>query len=184
MSSLVRSGNLCALARHSLPRFDLYSALGVEPSADVATIRAAYQHLLAWQSRDPTLAETRRLERATRAHEWLTDPELRSEYDAARAQAAARSAEKAAIDAAETAPVLEGEPETTTFHAAVIEPMPAEDISWPNVDQGHEVLERPDFARGELQRSDLDRVAGVEWSTTPITPTTSRRSRRSLGVLA
>lgn len=79
------------MARQSIPRFDLYGELGVEPSADEDAIEAAYRALI-WRH-DPAVAgvdDDARLVRLRVAHLWLADSERRSRYDASRSRAAAR----------------------------------------------------------------------------------------------
>src|SRR5207244_2997147 len=77
-------------------RFDLYAALGVDPSADLVAIEQAYLDLIDAQSGNTGASTERRIFRARVAREWLTDPELRGRYDTSRARAASRSAAKAA----------------------------------------------------------------------------------------
>jgi len=83
---------LPSVARQTLPRFDLYAELGVEPSADSASIEAAYRSMiLRWDPDGEAGRGDRRIVRARLAREWLTDPERRGRYDASRARAAARA---------------------------------------------------------------------------------------------
>src|SRR5262245_42443840 len=84
------------VARQSIPRFDLYAALGVDPSADLVAIEQAYLDLIDAHSGNTGAATERRIFRARVAREWLTDPDLRARYDTSRARAASRSAARAA----------------------------------------------------------------------------------------
>src|SRR6185295_7355092 len=84
---VVRSGTLAPVARQAIPRFDLYAALGVDPSADDAAIEAAYWDLFGQYGGDAEASDDRRIVRARLAREWLTDPDRRSRYDASRARA-------------------------------------------------------------------------------------------------
>jgi DnaJ domain len=83
------------VARQAIPRVDLYEELGVEPSADDDAIEAAYQSLTWRHDPDVTgINEDARLVRLRLAHEWLTDTERRSRYDASRSRAKARASAK------------------------------------------------------------------------------------------
>lgn len=80
------------MARQSIPRFDLYAELGVEPSADDGAIEAAYHAQVDRHLPNLDAAATRkRVSRLNQARDWLSDSELRSRYDASRARSAARS---------------------------------------------------------------------------------------------
>jgi DnaJ-like protein len=81
-----------AVARQSIPRFDLYAELGVNPSADEATIEAAYRVAMERKYPDVDPADDRRTVRLRLARTWLTDPERRNRYDASRSRAAVRAA--------------------------------------------------------------------------------------------
>jgi hypothetical protein len=84
------------VARQSIPRFDLYGELGVDPSADTETIETVYREFI---QNEPDLTRPADLRRAARrriARDWLIDPESRSRYDASRARAATRAADRAA----------------------------------------------------------------------------------------
>ena len=84
------------MAPQSIPRFDLYAELGVEPSADDGAIESAYHAQIDRHLPNVDAATTRaRLARLNTARDWLSDSELRSRYDASRARAAARSAVEA-----------------------------------------------------------------------------------------
>jgi hypothetical protein len=85
------------VARQSIPRFDLYAELGVEPSADDGAIEAAYHAQVDRHLPNLDAAATRkRVARLNLARDWLSDSELRSRYDASRARSAARSTAGAA----------------------------------------------------------------------------------------
>lgn len=85
------------MARQSIPRFDLYAELGVEPSADDGAIEAAYHAQVDRHLPNLDAAATRkRVARLNQARDWLSDSELRSRYDASRARSAARSTAGAA----------------------------------------------------------------------------------------
>ena len=80
------------MARQSIPRFDLYAELGVEPSADDGAIEAAYHAQIDHHLPNVDASATRRrVARLNQARDWLSDSELRSRYDASQARAAARS---------------------------------------------------------------------------------------------
>ncbi|HVA85074.1 MAG TPA: J domain-containing protein [Candidatus Saccharimonadales bacterium] len=69
-----------------IPSDDLYARLGVPPDADAPTIDRAWRSLL--KRHHPDVAGAVSLEIAKRinvAHDWLSRPELRARYDAARA---------------------------------------------------------------------------------------------------
>ena len=80
------------MARQTIPRFDLYTELGVNPSADEATIEAAYRAAMERRYPDVDPADDRRTVRLRLARAWLTDPERRNRYDASRSRAAGRAA--------------------------------------------------------------------------------------------
>jgi hypothetical protein len=81
------------VARQSIPRFDLYAELGVEPSADDGAIESAYHWQIDQHLPNVDAAATRsRVARLNTARDWLSDSELRSRYDASRARAARASA--------------------------------------------------------------------------------------------
>jgi len=68
-----------------IPGIDLYRELEVDPTASLATIDAAYRSLM--KRHHPDVAGpggSRRAQRLNLAHEWLTDPERKRRYDAAR----------------------------------------------------------------------------------------------------
>ena len=78
-----------AVARQSIPRFDLYTELGVEPSADDGAIESAYHAQIDRHLPNVDASATRaRVTRLNTARDWLSDSELRSRYDASRARAA------------------------------------------------------------------------------------------------
>lgn len=167
------------VAGQSIPRFDLYAALGVDPSADDAAIEAAYWDLFGAYGGDAEASDDRRIVRARLAREWLTDPDRRSRYDASRARAAARSAAKAAAAAAAEA----GTPEPRGTDAAdeLDDQEIAEDtIPWPAADLARQAaMER---RAAELVQSE----SSIEWSATPAVPVeqtlrgrSARRPRRS-----
>ena len=114
------------MARQSIPRFDLYGELGVEPSADSDAIEAAYRALIDRQPDAASAANVRSGARLRLAREWLSDPERRKRYDASRARAAARAEKAADAEARELAGAASEEPTTTG------------DIPWPARD-----LDRP-----------------------------------------
>ena len=89
------------VARQSIPRSDLYGDLGVDPSADAVAIEAAYRDLIDRLAQSEATKDLRRAARLRLAHEWLTDPERRSRYDASRAKAAARAEKAAEVEARE-----------------------------------------------------------------------------------
>jgi hypothetical protein len=93
---VVRSGTLPPVARQSIPRFDLYGELGLDSSADMVAIEAAYRELIDREPEGTGAAGVRRGARLRIARDWLTDPDLRERYDASRARSAARAAGKAA----------------------------------------------------------------------------------------
>jgi hypothetical protein len=93
---VVRSGTLPPVARQSIPRFDLYAELGLDPSADMVAIEAAYRELVDGEPEATGAAGVRRTARMRIARDWLTDPDLRERYDASRARSAARAAGKVA----------------------------------------------------------------------------------------
>jgi hypothetical protein len=90
------------VARQSIPRFDLYATLGIGPSADAVEIEAAYRRLVDGRGDAAGRPSDRDVVRARLARHWLTDPELRSRYDASRSRAAARAAARTASAAAAT----------------------------------------------------------------------------------
>jgi len=150
------------VAGQSIPRFDLYAVLGVEPSADTETIEAAYRDFMERHGTGAGGSPDRPIVRARVAHLWLTDSERRSRYDASRARAAARDA---ARDAAKAAPL-----------AADGQPDEDDTIPWPAADlaRSEGVAERPE--------------AGIAWSSTPPEARggragAPRRSRRRPGGL-
>ena len=156
------------MARQSIPRSDLYGDLGVDPSADTDAIEAAYRDLIDPLSRSNAAADVRRAARLRVAREWLTDPDLRSRYDASRARAAAR-AEKAAADEAQAMAALPPEAGPSEDADLVPDATPAADIPWPARD---------------LHRQSPD----IEWSSTPDearedSTSARRRSGLPLGVL-
>ncbi|MFN8621178.1 MAG: J domain-containing protein [Chloroflexota bacterium] len=68
-----------------LPGFDLYAELEVSPVASVETIDAAYRSLAKRNHPDTAgdgPAQMERIKRINVAHDWLSDPALRSLYDA------------------------------------------------------------------------------------------------------
>jgi hypothetical protein len=148
---------LCApVARQSIPRFDLYAALGVEPSADAIAIEAAYDDLIQEHGAGTGAAVERRIFRARVAREWLTDPDLRDRYDASRDRAASRAAAKAAGTVAESDAGDDA----------------ADDLPWLTADDLPE-LDRPPAA-------DVDRPdPTIAWSTTPPAPPEPRARRSS-----
>ena len=151
------------VARQSIPRSDLYGDLGVDPSADAVAIEAAYRELIDRLAQSEAAKDVRRAARLRLAHEWLTDPERRSRYDASRAKAAARAEKAADVEARELAGSAREEP-----NGAEAEPAEAETIPWPS--------------------RDLERPAGIQWSTTPDgladdEPAPRRRSRLPMGAL-
>ena len=160
------------VARQSIPRFDLYAALGVDPSADAESVESAYQDFVGRRGSNAGESGQRQFLRARLAREWLTDPELRSRYDTSRARAAARAAEKAAGAASEPAD-------------AENEPAWADDLPWLKAD-----LDQADLDQRAVnvdRAAGVDRAADVEaapptitWSTTPPAPPEprARRSRR------
>lgn len=167
------------VARQSIPRFDLYAALGVDPSADAESVESAYQDFVGRRGSSAGAPGQRQFLRARLAREWLTDSELRSRYDTSRARAAARAAEKAAGVTSEPA---DAENESAW----------ADDLPWLKADlddQADDVDRRAgvDRAAGVDRPAGVDRAAGVEpspptitWSTTPPAPPEprARRSRR------
>ena len=110
------------MARPTLPRYDLYGDLGVEPWAEADEIDAAYRERMDLLAESSTAADMRRAARLRVAREWLTDPELRARYDASRSRAAAR-AEKAAAEEAEALAATAPEPD-----ASPTIPWPARDL--------------------------------------------------------
>jgi hypothetical protein len=81
------------VARQSIPRFDLYAELGVEPSADDGAIESAYHWQIDQHLPNVDAAATRsRVARLNTARDWLSDSELRSRYDASQARAARAAA--------------------------------------------------------------------------------------------
>ncbi len=70
-----------------LPSFDCYGVLGVPITATTTEIEAAFRAAAMREhpdvSPDPAAA-TLRMQRLNVARDWLTDPERRSRYDAAR----------------------------------------------------------------------------------------------------
>jgi hypothetical protein len=81
------------VARQSIPRFDLYAELGVEPSADDGAIESAYHWQIDQHLPNVDASATRsRVARLNTARDWLSDSELRSRYDASRARAARAAA--------------------------------------------------------------------------------------------
>lgn len=155
------------VARQSIPRSDLYGDLGVDPSADAIAIEAAYRELIDRLAQSEAAKDVRRAARLRLAHEWLTDPERRSRFDASRAKAAARAERAADVEAREFAgsDVEAGE-------SAAVEPgeteADADTIPWPS--------------------RDLQRSAGIQWSSTPDgladdEPAKRRRSRLPMGAL-
>ena len=71
-------------SRDPLPEFDLYKELEVDREATIETIIAAYRSLAKRFHPDVSSSENlSRIQRMTVARRWLTDPELRSVYDAA-----------------------------------------------------------------------------------------------------
>ncbi|HKG56863.1 MAG TPA: J domain-containing protein [Candidatus Limnocylindrales bacterium] len=84
--------------RHIVPNDDLYARLEVQPDASYETIEIAWRALL--KRHHPDIAGATALETAKRinvAHDWLSDPELRSRYDEERgaARVAARARRRA-----------------------------------------------------------------------------------------
>ena len=144
------------VARQSIPRFDLYAALGVEPSADAIAIEAAYDALIDEHGAGTGAAVERRIFRARVAREWLTDPDLRERYDASRERAASRAAAKAAGTSAEADAGDDG----------------ADDLPWLAADDLPEI-ERHTVA-ADVERPDPT----IAWSTTPPAPP-EPRARRS-----
>ena len=114
------------VARQSIPRFDLYGELGVEPSANSDVIEAAYRALIDRQPDAATAADVRSGARLRVAREWLTDPARRTRYDASRARAAARAEKAADAEARELAAAAPEEPSEAT---AI--PWPARDLDRP-----------------------------------------------------
>ncbi len=71
----------------TLPPFDLYAELGVAPSADRATIEAAFRRLMKKHHPDVAGEQDARGERGKRlnvARYWLVDPDRRARYDGER----------------------------------------------------------------------------------------------------
>ena len=69
-------------ARPPLPADDLYARLGIPTDASVEAIEVAWRALL--RRHHPDVAGEGGLEVAKRinvAHDWLTDPALRAQYD-------------------------------------------------------------------------------------------------------
>jgi curved DNA-binding protein CbpA len=171
------------VARQSIPRFDLYAALGVDPSADDAAIEAAYWDLFGQYGGDAEAAGDRRIVRARLAREWLTDPERRRRYDASRARAAARAATKAAgsgaaagaagaADAGATDDAneaIEATDDADAADAADDEEIAADTIPWPAADLARQAaMER---RAAEVERSE----SSIAWSATPAEPDEAAR---------
>lgn len=70
----------------SIPSFDLYRELEVDPAASAETIDAAWKSLLKRLHPDVAgdLAAAERVKRLNLAREWLADPDKRARYDRAR----------------------------------------------------------------------------------------------------
>lgn len=71
----------------SIPDFDLYRELEVDPRASTETIEAAWRSLVKRFHPDVGSGRNRgddRIRRLNIAHDWLTNVELRARYDAAR----------------------------------------------------------------------------------------------------
>jgi hypothetical protein len=154
------------VARQSIPRSDLYGDLGVDPSADADAIESAYRDLIDPLSASEATADVRRAARLRVAREWLTDPELRSRYDASRARAAAR-AEQAAAEEAQAFAQSTSDAAATDPAApdpAAPDPAASPDIPWPVRD---------------LQRESPD----IQWSSTPADASDDRRTARRDGRL-
>jgi hypothetical protein len=70
-----------------LPAFDCYRALGVPVSATTADIEVAFRAAAKREHPDlheDAVAATARMQRLNIARDWLTDPQRRASYDAAR----------------------------------------------------------------------------------------------------
>ena len=156
------------MAGQSIPRFDLYAALGVDPSADDAAIEAAYWDLFGQYGGDAEASDDRRIVRARLAREWLTDPDRRSRYDASRARAAARAAAKAAGTGAAA-----GAAADIAADEALDDEIAEDTIPWPAVDLSREAaIERQaaiDRHAAELEQSE----SNIAWSATPAAATVS-----------
>ena len=110
----------------TLPEFDLYAELGVAPTADRATIEAAFRRLMKKHHPDVARADAagRRGKRLNAARYWLIDAERRARYDRARrssghdggapgpaaGRAAASTSAKRSARSTASAPVASGPP--------------------------------------------------------------------------
>jgi curved DNA-binding protein CbpA len=74
----------------TIPDFDLYAALGVHADADDEAIRAAHREAVRLAHPDVAGDDDEQAKRLNVARDWLSDPERRARYDAARAAAAER----------------------------------------------------------------------------------------------
>ncbi|HTK43853.1 MAG TPA: hypothetical protein VL749_00680 [Patescibacteria group bacterium] len=133
------------MARQSIPRFDLYGELGVDPSADTVAIEAAYRGLIDREPMASGAAGVRRSARLRLARDWLVDAELRGRYDASRARAAARAAGKPARAGGDI-------------------PWPAADLARAEAEAEAEAHEAQG-AQGAVPHQDAP--TRIEWSATP-----------------
>jgi hypothetical protein len=166
---VVRGGTLRAVARQAIPRFDLYAALGVEPSADLVAIEAAYLALVEREDPDSSAAANRRIVRARIARDWLTDPDLRTTYNASRARAAARSAGKGsspanATGAADAATTSDAAPDQIEDG---VERAPVEAIPWPAADFDRAERAASAAALGRDAADPDPRESTIHWSAIP-----------------
>jgi hypothetical protein len=137
------------VARQSIPRFDLYGELGVEPSADTDAIEAAYHALIDRQPDAASAANIRSGARLRVAREWLMDPERRNRYDASRARAAARAEKAADAEARELAGAASEEASGTSeipWPARDLD-RPAAGIEWSSTPEGALAADAPSKTR-------------------------------------
>jgi hypothetical protein len=95
----------------TLPPFDLYAELGVAPSADRATIEAAFRRLMKKHHPDVAGERDARGERGKRlnvARYWLVDPDRRARYDRQRLSPARDSSPDAFARGRPAAPTTPG----------------------------------------------------------------------------
>ena len=197
---MVRSGTLAPVARQAIPRFDLYAALGVDPSADDAAIEAAYWDLFGQFGGDAEASDDRRIVRARLAREWLTDPDRRSRYDASRARAATRAAAKTArAGAAGVAGASESADQMGEAAEEVDDDLAEDTIPWPAADLARqaaaerraaaEAAERQAAAEAAEEQAALDRRAAeveqsessIRWSATPVVAAEPQRRTERAG---
>ena len=97
--------------RPSFPDFELYRELEVDPRATTETIEAAYYSLTNRNHPDAPIAVARaRFARLNVARDWLTDPNLRREYDEYRAVGTKPNLRSAVPDSSSTKPWAIGPP--------------------------------------------------------------------------